>query len=121
MACPAYETIVDRRLQWSVWSECAACGDTEQECGWDETPDEVRRALLDQCGTFRLHVRPTPAFSRVLLMRALRAEGTSVADVSATLDRLLTDGLPGTETELHLLGMKLERAGVAATVHRSPS
>ena len=119
-ACRVWEAVVQRRLQWAIWCECATCGPTE-EFGWDETPPESRQALLDQCGVFRLRVSPGTQFSRVRLMKELRAMGVSMAEVSAAMDDLLSAGVTGTEVEMQLLAMKLQGSGVETAIAKVSS
>jgi hypothetical protein len=117
--CRAYETILQGRLQWVIWCRCETCGDEgAEEFGWDETPAEVRKALLDQCGVFRLRAQPVRDFPRVPVMKLFRADGATVADVSATVDALLTTGLLGTEMEMELIKMRLATVGVQAAYTR---
>lgn len=111
--------IVRGRLQWVVWCGCPSCdseGAGTEEIGWDETPPEIRRALLDQCGAYRVRIRSRADVSRVSLMRVLRADGASLSAVSSAVDELLTDGLSGTEMEMELLKVRLAVAGVDASV-----
>ncbi|MGW4942938.1 hypothetical protein ACWEOZ_15290 [Actinoplanes sp. NPDC004185] len=110
-----YETIIDGRLHWVLTHDC---GDGFVEAmGWDETPGDLRQALLDQCGTYRLRlVRESTA--KVAVMKVLRARGTSLAAVPESLAALTGDGMPGTETELQLLAGRLRAAGASATVER---
>jgi len=122
MECRAYEASIQGRLPWVIWCRCESCGDGgEEEFGWDETPSEVRQALLDQCGVFRLRVQPGEDLSRVRLMRVLRTEGAAVAEVSSRVDVLLSTGMSGTEVEMELMKDKLKAVGVEATVAREES
>ncbi|MEU8607348.1 hypothetical protein AB0C29_05040 [Actinoplanes sp. NPDC048791] len=109
-----YETIIDGRLHWVLTHEC---GDSFVEAmGWDETPDDLRQALLDQCGTYRL--RLSREITGVAVMRVLRASGMSLAAVPEALAALTGPGRPGTEMELQLLAGRLRAAGASATVER---
>lgn len=51
-------------------------------------------------------------------MKLFRADGATVADVSATVDALLTTGLLGTEVEMELTKMRLATVGVQAEYTR---
>jgi hypothetical protein len=111
--------IVRGRLQWVVWCGCPSCdseGSGTEEIGWDETPPEIRRALLDQCGVYRLRVSPGVDVSRVSLMRVLRADGSSLSGVSSLVEELLANGLSGTEMEMELLKVRLAAAGIEAAI-----
>ncbi|MBW6434836.1 hypothetical protein KZ829_13925 [Actinoplanes hulinensis] len=110
------ETIVYGRLHWS---RLHACTDGPVlECGRDEPPPEVRQALLDQCGVFRL--RLSGITSRVAVLKVLRDRGTALSDIAAMLTALTGQGLPGTEMELRLLSMRLDGAGVTTLSRERP-
>jgi hypothetical protein len=114
-AARVYETIIDGRLHWVLTHDC---GDTFVEAmGWHETPDDLRQALLDQCGTYRLRLSGEIT-GRVAVMRVLRRSGTSLAAVPEALAALTGPGRPGTEMELQLLAGRLRAAGASATVER---
>jgi hypothetical protein len=109
-----YETIIDGRLHWVLTHDC---GDSFVEAmGWDETPGDLRQALLDQRGTYRL--RLPREITGVAVMQVLRGSGTSLADVPEALAALTGPGMPGTETELQLLAGRLHAAGASAAVDR---
>ena len=103
-----YETIIGRRLHWVMDHACPS-GDVEA-MGWDETPDEWRQALLDQCGTYRLRL-DGELTERIPVLRVLRRAGLALT----TLDG---EGLAGTEAELELLAARLRDAGAAVAVVR---
>jgi hypothetical protein len=116
------ELIVDGRLHWSVSHTCTAGNDEEppghsEECGWDEPPAGLRRALLEQCGEYRLRVGAEE--SRGAVMKVMRERrGTPLPEISALVTTLGRAGLGGTEMELRLLAEQLAAAGVSATVQR---
>jgi hypothetical protein len=70
---------------------------------------------------FRLRVSPGTQFSRVRLMKELRAMGVSMAEVSAAMDDLLSAGVTGTEVEMQLLAMKLQGSGVETAIAKVSS
>ncbi|MBF9134491.1 hypothetical protein I0C86_37010 [Plantactinospora sp. S1510] len=117
-SCRAWEALVQDRLQWTILGSCPACGDGEEEFGWDESPPSVRSALIQQCGLFRLRLQATPELPRVSLMAALRKDGTTLADVPALAERLVRTGVTGTEIEMRLLELRLNAVGAQATVSR---
>jgi hypothetical protein len=110
----AYELIVGRRLQWVLRHECPD-GDVE-EFGWDETPTQLRRAILDRHGTYRLRLTHDPGGRRVAVLKVLRDTGRSLSGASEALAELLGPGIPGTEVELQLLAGRLREAGAEAVV-----
>lgn len=115
--CRAWEDVIGGRLQWVVLCGCGTCGGGEsEEFGWDETPAEVRRALLDMCGTFRLRVQAPLEVARMPLMRIVRASGEPLASLSARVEALLIQGQTGTEAELELLALRLAEVGVPTTI-----
>jgi hypothetical protein len=106
------ESIFDGRLHWSLSHRCPT-GSVEA-CGRDESPAELRAALLEQCGAYRLRAG---AANRVAVMRVLRKRlGTPLAGVPALVELLQGDGLTGTEMELRLLAAQLAEAGVTTSV-----
>jgi hypothetical protein len=106
------ESIVDGRLHWAVSHLCPT-GNVEV-CGRDESPGDLRAALLEQCGTYRLRAG---AASRVAVMKVLRKRrGTSLAGIPALVELLQGVGLTGSEMELRLLAAQLAEAGVTASV-----
>jgi hypothetical protein len=111
-----YETIVDGRLHWVLSHDCAD-GFTES-MGWDETPEELRRAILAHCGTYRLRLAGEITGTRVDVMKVLRDGGWQLGDVPGALAALNGKGLPGTEAELELLAGRLREASVGAVVER---
>ncbi|MGN9909838.1 hypothetical protein ACTMTJ_20020 [Phytohabitans sp. LJ34] len=113
-SCRAYESVVQSRLQWGILYQCASCDETAEECGWDQTPAEVRQALLDQCGVYRLQV--AQGTTRMPMLRVFRARGVPVREVSTLVESIINAGQPGTEAELELLRLHLAAAGVRATV-----
>jgi hypothetical protein len=112
----AYELIVGKRLQWVLFHECPD-GDVE-EFGWDETPEELRRSILDQCGTFRLRLAAEPGSRKVAVLKVLRGTGRSLAEASAALAELLGPGIPGTDVELQLLSDRLRETGAEPVIQR---
>ncbi|GAA4465485.1 hypothetical protein [Phytohabitans houttuyneae] len=117
--CRTWEHVIGGRLQWVVLCGCGTCGGGEtEEFGWDETPAQVRQALLDTCGTFRLRVQAPQQVARMPVMRVLRATGEPLASVSARVEALMTQGQTGTEAELELLALRLAEVGVPTTTAR---
>jgi hypothetical protein len=109
-----YETIVDGRLHWVLSHDCTD-GFTES-MGWDETPEELRQAILAQCGTYRLRVARKIAGTQVAVMKVLRSSGVEMGKVSGALAALNGEGMPGTEAELELLARHLRDADADAVV-----
>ncbi|GIE36460.1 hypothetical protein Ait01nite_095050 [Actinoplanes italicus] len=112
------EMIVDGRLHWSVSHSCTAepPGHSE-DCGRDDPPAELRRALLEQCGEYRLRVDGQS--DRGAVMKVLRERlATPLPEMSALVATLAGAGLGGTEMELRLLAQQFTEAGVSALVQR---
>jgi hypothetical protein len=111
-----YETAVNGRLQWVLTQDCPN-GLTEA-MGWDVTPDDLRRAIIEQCGTYWLRLSGGSAGSRVALMKVFRERGAAINEVPRILEALNGRGMPGTEVELGLLADALKRAGISVSVER---
>jgi hypothetical protein len=111
-----YQLIVGKRLQWVLFHECPD-GD-EEEFGWDETPPQLRQAILEQCGTYRLRLTQEPGSRKVAVLKVLRDTGRSLSEASAALTELLGPGIAGTDVELQLLADRLREAGVEAVAQR---
>lgn len=111
-----YETIIDDRLHW-VLSHTCVDGFVES-MGWDETPAELRQAILEQCGTYRLLLPEKSIARKVAVLKVLRGSGVAMSDVSSAFVELLGPGIAGTEVELRLVADRLIDAGVTATVRR---
>jgi len=116
VAGEAYETIVDGRLHWVLTHDCP--GGEVEAMGWDETPAELRQAILDQCGLYRLRLDREPGGGKVAVLKVLRGSGRTLSEASGALADLLGPGIPGTEAELHLLATRLQRAGGTPSVRR---
>ncbi|GAA1609061.1 hypothetical protein [Actinoplanes couchii] len=103
---PAFATqsIAGRRLHWDVHHPCPA--GPVLECGRDETPADVRRALLADEGTHRLQL--SGGTNRLAAMRVLRTWGIPLNG--------LTADVTGTATEMRLLALLMADAGVTASV-----
>ncbi len=104
-----YDYVADGRLGWSVEHECGVL-----ECGRGELPDELRRAITDRHGVFRLRLVADAGARRVAVMKVLRELGTPLSRLRAVLD----GGLSGTEAEMTVVRRRLARAGVAVVLER---
>ena len=101
----AGQTVVGDRVAWSLEIHCAACGDAEVQCGWDETPAHLRellplvtlRADAEACRPFRTH-----------LLAVFRRGGATIAEAVAAYQQLTTDGIVGTAAEMELLKRRLD-------------
>lgn len=109
-----YETIVNGRLHWVLTHDCPD-GLTES-MGWDETPEELRQAIITQCGTYRLRFARDVGDARVAVMKVLHGTGVAMSDLPATLAALAGAGMPGTEAESELLAGRLRDAGADVVV-----
>lgn len=107
------QNVVGDRLAWSVSVRCAGCGAAEEVCGWDDTPADVRAAIIARDGAARLRA---DAADRVAVLAALRRDGRSLSDAADTYRRLTTDGLTGTAAEMRLLADRLAGAGARITL-----
>ena len=110
------ESVVGGRLLWVLSQDCPA-GATEAT-GWDRTPDEWRRHILEQCGGWRLRVPGGAIGTSVAVMKVLRDLGVPLAGVKAATRALAEEGWPGTEAELVILADRLRLTGVAASISR---
>lgn len=102
------DSVVDGRLNWSLFHGCGT--GAEIRCEREGLPDELRQAVLEQCGTYGIEF---PDTDRVTVMRVLRkARELDVGELHA----VLADGVTGTEAEMDLLRHQLAGAGVAVVV-----
>ncbi|GIE88358.1 hypothetical protein [Actinoplanes regularis] len=104
-----YDFVAGERLGWSVDHECGAL-----ECGRGELPEDLRRAIMEHYGVFRLRFAADPGSRRVAVMKVLREFGTPLSRLKAVLE----DGLTGTEAEMTVARRHLARAGVALVLER---
>ncbi len=96
------EWLVEQRLEWTVSVDCAACGSATVSCGWDESPERVRQALVATHGWSRLVVGP-PAPSLAVVMKVLRQSGPgqlTLADARQRAGQLLAGQPGGTRVEM---------------------
>ncbi|GAA2212961.1 hypothetical protein GCM10009850_084230 [Nonomuraea monospora] len=109
---------IDRgRLCWDVEAACQSCG-----VGWcegfgsDETPEDIRAALLAEHGPSRLHVAgPVP--SLVPVLKVLREVWkVSLPRARELAGDLTSTGLAGTLAEMEFLAIQLRSRGVTAEV-----
>ncbi|SCL32589.1 hypothetical protein GA0074692_3353 [Micromonospora pallida] len=81
MVCELAQRIVHDRLHWTAECHCPHCGSTVAICGWDDTPDEIRDALVARYGLARLTVEdltgcpPTAEKNLVALPTLERGQG----------------------------------------------
>jgi hypothetical protein len=104
---PAQDVVGDR-LAWSVSIRCPGCGDAQEIDGWDDTPADVRAAILAEGGLTRVSV--DPAADRLAVLTVLR-DGRSLSEAADTYTRLTAGGLTGTAAEMRLLADRLTAAG----------
>lgn len=100
-----YETIIDDRLHWVLTHACV--NGFVESMGWDETPVELRQAILDQCGTYRLSLSEEPIERRLAMLKVLRGSGMAMTDVLEVFAHLSGPGIAGTEAELRLVAGRL--------------
>ncbi|SIS03562.1 hypothetical protein [Micromonospora avicenniae] len=117
MTCELTQRVVHERLHWTAWCHCPHCSSTEETFGWDDTPAEVRDALIAGCGLARLTVEGITGPGRVALLKVFRDAGTSLSEAKATAQLAVTTGIEGTRAELELLMQRLERINITATVN----
>ncbi|MCW3818147.1 hypothetical protein ONA91_27225 [Micromonospora sp. DR5-3] len=110
------QRIVGDRLHWADECHCPHCGAAWVTCGWDDTPAEIREALIAQRGLARLTVEGTPTHSRVALLKVFREAGASLPEATAAAQRAVTTGIEGTRTELALLAQRLQTKNISAII-----
>lgn len=105
------------RLRWGITGECRDRPRAWCEEGTGEvTPEEIRRALLDEHGPARLRL-DGPVAGLVPVLRALRETcGLSLARARTRAGELATTGLAGTLVEMEFVAAGLRRRSVAVTV-----
>ncbi|MFG1837866.1 hypothetical protein ACGFH8_05430 [Micromonospora sp. NPDC049175] len=116
MTCDLAQRIVHDRLQWTAWCHCPHCGSTEETFGWDDTPAEIRDAVVAGCGLARLTVEGTTGPGRVALLKVFRDAGASLPEAQTAAQRAVTTGIEGTRVELELLIRRLARNTITAIV-----
>lgn len=116
MTCDLAQRIVHDRLHWTAWCQCPHCGSTVETVGWDDTPAEIRDALVAGCGLARLTVEGITGPGRVALLKFFRDAGASLSEAKAEAQRAVTTGIEGTRVELELLMQRLERNNITAIV-----
>ncbi|MFR9777731.1 hypothetical protein ACL02O_16955 [Micromonospora sp. MS34] len=121
MTCELAQRIVHDRLHWTAWCQCHHCGSTEETFGWDDTPAEIRDALIAGCGLARLTVEGITGPGRVALLKVFRDAGASLPEAQATAQHAVTTGIEGTRAELELLMRRLDRNNITATVNGDDS
>ncbi|MFG2053075.1 hypothetical protein ACGFI9_03505 [Micromonospora sp. NPDC048930] len=114
LTCHLAQRIVHDRLHWSAECHCSRCGSAFATCGWDDTPAEIRDALIARCGLARLTVEGMTGPGRVALLKVFRAAGASLSEAKEAAQRAATIGIEGTRVELELLKQRLERNRLSA-------
>jgi hypothetical protein len=95
---------------------CPCCGDAQEIDGWDDTPADVRAAILAEGEGGLTRVSADPGADRLAVLAVLRRDGRSLrdaADVHAPDD----GGLTGTAAEMRLLANRLTAAGARVDLH----
>jgi hypothetical protein len=113
--CEVVQRIDGDRLQWTRDCHCSRCGATTAEVGWDETPDDVRAALLGRWGAARV-VAADGSVPQVPALRVFRAAGASIPQARTSVALLSGEGVTGTYVEMELLARRLRAEGVSVTV-----
>ncbi|MER7178456.1 hypothetical protein ABT404_03010 [Streptomyces hyaluromycini] len=112
------------QLRWSVEGQCRACPNAWCETGAGPTPEEIRRALLDEHGAVRLRLatKEIKETSLVLVLRALRdMSHLSLGEARLMAAELSGAGLVGTSVEMARLADGLRKRSVATTLAPSPT
>ncbi|WP_405009587.1 hypothetical protein [Kitasatospora sp. NBC_01539] len=105
------------RLCWGTEGYCLSCSVAwcDQDSG-DETPEEIRRALLAEHGPARLRLTD-PEARMVPVLRALReVYGLTLPRARVLATELRTAGLVGTFVEMELLASRLRHLAVEVAV-----
>jgi hypothetical protein len=110
--CEVVQRLDGNRLQWTRDCRCSRCGTATAEVGWDETPADIRAALLDRWGAARV-VAADGSVPQVPALRAFRAAGASIPEARAVAALLAGEGVTGTYVEMELLAQRLRARGVA--------
>ncbi|MFC8615022.1 hypothetical protein ACFT9M_01190 [Micromonospora purpureochromogenes] len=121
MTCDLAQRIVHDRLHWTAECHCPHCGSTVETCGWDDTPAEIRDALVARSGLARLTVAGLTGPSRVAMLKVFRDAGASLSEAKMAAQRAVTTGVEGTRVELELLMQRLERNNITAIVNGGDS
>ncbi|MDZ5446054.1 hypothetical protein U2F26_25530 [Micromonospora sp. 4G57] len=121
MTCELAQRIVRDRLHWTAECHCPHCGSTVETFGWDDTPAEIRDALVARSGLARLTIEGKTGPGRAALLKVFRDAGASLSEAKAAAQRAVTTGIEGTRVELELLKQRLERKNVIAIVNGGDS
>ncbi|MGK5444587.1 hypothetical protein ACSNN7_22570 [Micromonospora sp. URMC 105] len=116
MTCDLAQRVVRDRLHWTAECHCPHCGSAVETCGWDDTPAEIRDALIAGCGSARLTVEGMTGPDRVALLKVFRDAGASLSGAKTAAERAVTTGIEGTRVELELLVQRLGRSKITAIV-----
>ncbi|MFJ5779758.1 hypothetical protein [Streptomyces sp. NPDC093094] len=121
LVCDVGQFIDRGRLWWGTEGACRSCagGWCEQGSG-EETPREIRQALLAEHGWARLRLTE-PGVGGVAVLRALRqVQGLSLAQARVRADELKTSGLVGTLVEMEFVAARLRQHSVGVAIETSP-
>jgi hypothetical protein len=113
--CEVVQRIDGDRLQWTRDCHCSRCGAATAEVGWDETPADIRVALLDRWGAARVMATEKPV-PEVPALRVFRRTGASIPEARTSVALLTGDGVTGTYVEMELLAQRLRDQAVAVRV-----
>jgi len=116
MHCELVQRIVDARLHWSIEGRCSGCGAAFCTFGWDDTPTQVREAIIAAGELARLTVVLAEGTSKVALLKVFRESGASLPEAVASAERALTTGIEGTPVELELLARRLREKDVPTVI-----
>jgi hypothetical protein len=117
MHCRVAQLIVNERLHWTADCSCTGCDVVFHMFGRDDTPADVRDAIVADSGLARLTVELTEGASKVPLLKVFREAGESMPQAQASAQRALSTGIEGTLVELELLALRLRKKDVPAVIH----
>lgn len=101
-------------LHWSRGYYCPACGLQMEEDGWDDTPEDIRQAVLAAYGTWELLVDETEhrATRAVSIVRA--ALNLTLTEAASLRKRIPGPVATGTRGEMERLQTQLSQKGLRA-------
>jgi hypothetical protein len=111
--------VADRgRLRWWASRSCPECGKALELDGGGDIPEEARRAILEEQGTWALTVSEEGT-NVIRVMKVLReALALPLAEVRLLRQRIPDEVITGTAAEVERLRRLLAEEGVSANIEK---